>query len=170
MQREEENLILIGMMGTGKSTVAAMLAEQTGRQLVDLDLEVATAAGCSIPEIFETRGESYFRQLEAQTLKRVLSGDGIVLATGGGAVLNPANRAEMLQRGRVIALKADVSTILSRVGEDPNRPLLAGGAEQRIRELLEARKFAYDFAHCTVETSGKSAGQVTSEILARYRV
>lgn len=167
---DHNNWILIGMMGTGKSTVAALLAEQTGKTLVDLDAEIVREAGCEIAAIFERQGEETFRKLESQVLGRILKGTDIVLATGGGAVLNPQNKELMQESGWVIALKADAATILRRVGEDQNRPLLAGGAEERIRVLLEARKHAYDFAHCTVDTSGLCAEEVAAQILMRQRV
>lgn len=166
----QENWILIGMMGTGKSTVAALLAEQTGKKLVDLDAEIVREAGMPIPSIFEQQGEKGFRELETQVLCRILEEHGVILATGGGAVLNPVNRETMLRSGWVISLKADARTILARVGEDPNRPLLAGGAEERIRLLLEERKHAYDFAHVTVETTGHAAEEVAAYILSHQRV
>lgn len=167
---DKQNWVLIGMMGTGKSTVAALLAEQTGKIWVDLDAEIVREAGREIPEIFAQQGEEAFRRLESQVLARVLEQRGIVLATGGGAVLAPGNKEIMLQRGWVVALKADAATLLRRVGEDGNRPLLAGGAEERIKALLEERKHAYDFAHCIVDTQGLSAEEVAAQILTRQRV
>ncbi|WP_223066432.1 shikimate kinase [Paenibacillus caui] len=170
MQPEQVNWILVGMMGTGKSTVAALLAKETGRKMVDLDAEIVREAGCSIPELFEQQGEAEFRALESRILARVLEGQGIVLATGGGAVLKPENRRIMLENGWVIALKADAKTIFARVGNDSNRPLLTGGAEEKISLLLEERKLAYDFAHCTVDTSDLGEEEVAMNILMRHRV
>ncbi|WP_094093499.1 shikimate kinase [Paenibacillus physcomitrellae] len=167
---EQENWILIGMMGTGKSTVAELLAHKTGRKLVDLDAEIVKAAGCPIPEIFERQGEAAFRQLESVVLARILEDKPVILATGGGAVLNPDNCRLMLDKGWVVALKADADTILRRVGEDSNRPLLAGGARERILRLLEERKNAYDFAHCTVDTFALEPEQVAAHILMLQRV
>ncbi|WP_028539939.1 shikimate kinase [Paenibacillus sp. J14] len=163
------NIVLIGMMGTGKTTVGSLLAAETGLKLVDLDQRIAMEAGRSIPDIFAAEGEAYFRDLESAALRRTLQEQGIVLATGGGAVLREANRLAMRGGGLVVALQATADEILARVGEDPNRPLLAGGAKERITALLEERKELYAFAHLTVDTSGKSAEQVAAEILTHYR-
>ncbi|GIP20367.1 shikimate kinase [Paenibacillus sp. J22TS3] len=170
MQGHKDNIILIGMMGTGKSTVGAYLAAETGYQLVDMDHEIELKAGQSIPDIFASQGEAYFRELESSVLREVLQREHVIVATGGGCVLRDVNCKIMLDNGWVVALKADAASIISRVGEDPNRPLLAGGAAERITQLLKERKQAYDFAHCTIDTAGKSAAEVASDILIRYRV
>ncbi|WP_138493145.1 shikimate kinase [Paenibacillus pinistramenti] len=170
MRPEQENWILIGMMGTGKSTVAELLARKTGRKLVDLDAEIVNEAGCPIADIFEQQGEAAFRALESSVLDRILQNQQVVLATGGGAVLKPENCSLMRDKGWVIALKADAAAILKRVGEDSGRPLLAGGAQERIIRLLEERKHAYDFAHCTVDTNGLEPEQVAEQILMHQRV
>ncbi|WP_018751615.1 shikimate kinase [Paenibacillus sanguinis] len=169
MHKAINNIVLIGMMGTGKSTVGALLAVETGMKMVDLDEQIVQEAGLSIPEIFAIKGEAYFRDLESLLLSRVLSKSGIVLSTGGGAVLREANRQTMLAGGRVFALQATAEEIIARVGEDPNRPLLAGDAGQRIRTLLDERKQAYDFAHYAIDTTGKDAAHVAAEILTHYR-
>lgn len=161
--------MLIGMMGTGKSTVGAHLAEATGYRLLDLDAQIVLKAGCSIPELFEAQGEAYFRDLETAALCESLQMPGTILATGGGAVLRERNCREMLEHGWVVALVATADEIVARVGEDKGRPLLAGGARERVAALLEERKHAYDFAHVTVNTSGKNAEQVSAEILMHYR-
>lgn len=157
------------MMGTGKSTVGALVAAETGMKMVDLDEQIVQKAGLSIPDIFASKGEAYFRELESVLLSSVLRQSGIVLSTGGGAVLREANRMAMLRGGTVFALRATAEELIARVGEDPNRPLLAGDAEQRIRALLDERKQAYDFAHYAIDTTGKAAAHVAAEILTHYR-
>lgn len=169
VKEKQDNIVLIGMMGTGKTTVGARLAEETGYPLVDLDALISETAGCPIPQLFAERGEPYFRDLEAAVLKDVLAREGIILATGGGAVLRKENCLEMTSRGWVVALKATLDEIVSRVGEDPGRPLLAGGARSRVEALLEQRRQAYDFAHVIIDTSGKSPEEVSAEILTHYR-
>lgn len=169
MGNKRKNIVLIGMMGTGKSTVGAHLAEQLGYCPIDLDLAIVQEAGASIPELFEQRGESGFRDLESGVLEATLQGEGIVLATGGGAVLREHNRSVMSSCGWVVALTATAEDILQRVGEDKNRPLLAGGAKERVYTLLEERKHAYEFADVTVDTTDKSPEQVSAEILTHYR-
>lgn len=169
VKKKRDNIVLIGMMGTGKTTVGARLAEETGYPLVDLDAVIAERAGCPIPQLFAERGEPYFRSLEAAVLKDVLVQKGIILATGGGAVLSKDNCLEMASCGWVVALKATLDEIVGRVGEDPGRPLLAGGARSRVEALLEERREAYDFAHVIIDTSGKSPEEVSAEILTHYR-
>lgn len=169
MNQPLNNIVLIGMMGTGKSTVGSLLAAETGLALVDLDQRIVEEAGRTIPDIFAAEGEAYFRELESAILRSTLQERGIVLATGGGAVLREENRLVMREGGLVVALQATAEEIVARVGEDPGRPLLAGGAKERVIALLEERKDAYAFAHLTVDTSGKSAKQVSAEILTHYR-
>lgn len=169
MNQPLKNIVLIGMMGTGKSTVGSLLAAETGLTLVDLDQRIVAEAGRTIPDLFAAEGEAYFRDLESAALRRTLQERGIVLATGGGAVLREENRLAMRDGGLVVALQATAEEIIARIGEDPGRPLLAGGAKERVTALLEERKDAYAFAHLTVDTSGKSAEQVASEILTHYR-
>ncbi|MBM6998405.1 shikimate kinase [Paenibacillus sp. DXFW5] len=169
MNQPLNNIVLIGMMGTGKSTVGSLLAAETGLVLVDLDQRIVEEAGRTIPDIFAAEGEAYFRELESAILRSTLQERGIVLATGGGAVLREENRLVMREGGLVVALQATAEEIVARVGEDPGRPLLAGGAKERVVALLEERKDAYAFAHLTVDTSGKSAEQVSDEILTHYR-
>ncbi|CAM2823446.1 shikimate kinase [Paenibacillus sediminis] len=170
MRQHGKNIILVGMMGTGKSTVARLLAEQLGYSLVDLDAAIVDSAGSSIPEIFAEKGETYFRDLESEVLEKVLQSDRQIIATGGGVVLRPANRERMLEQGWVVALQASADVIVSRVGQDSGRPLLAGDVNERVKRILEERKDAYDFAHLTIDTSTLSVEKVAQQILAHYRV
>ncbi|MDR0271027.1 shikimate kinase [Paenibacillus sp.] len=171
MSQTEQNIILIGMMGTGKSTVSELLAKELGYALVDLDAAIVAEQDLTIPEMFELHGEAYFRQAETDMLRKVLSSGGRqVVATGGGAVLQPQNCDIMRNGGIVFALTAKAETIIERVKGDSNRPLIAGNTEERIHTILEERKNAYRFAHYTVDTSGMGPGEVTSLILTHYRV
>lgn len=171
LNQTDQSIILVGMMGTGKSTVGDLLASELGYEMIDLDTAIVDKAGLSIPEIFELHGEAYFRQIETAVLDQVLSSGGRqIVATGGGAVLSADNCELMKQGGVVVALTANVEHILERVRGDQNRPLLAGNAEERVRILLKERREAYRFAHYTVDTSGLSAEEVARAILAHYRV
>lgn len=162
----EKAIILVGFMGTGKSTVAERLAAELGWRKLDLDQAIEDDQGCSIPELFSSRGEAYFRQVETDVLKRTLEESReIVVATGGGAVLAEANREAMLASGTVVALTASVETILDRVQNDPNRPLLKGNAAESVPQLLEARKHAYDFAHLRIDTTNRSVDEIVRLIL-----
>ncbi|WP_293203284.1 shikimate kinase [Paenibacillus sp.] len=167
---KSKNIILIGMMGTGKSTVAEMLSRELGYPLIDVDAAVEQKEGCTIPELFSDKGEAYFRDVENRMLCSVLEKDAQVIATGGGVVLRPDNCEAMSANGWVVALTADPEVIVERVSGCENRPLLAGNAEERIRMIMEERKDAYRFAHYTVDTTALSAAEVTRLILAHYRV
>ncbi len=170
MSQPQQNIILIGMMGTGKSTVGKWLAQHLEYNLVDLDAAVEAHEGCSIASMFTNQGETYFRKAETAMLERVLSDRCQVIATGGGAVLNPKNCELMKEGGWVVALTAEAEDIASRVQGDGLRPLLAGNTEERIRTILEERKNAYLFADYTVNTSLYSVEQVSEMILTHYRV
>ncbi|KAA9004014.1 shikimate kinase [Paenibacillus spiritus] len=163
------NLILIGMMGTGKSTVGQLLARELNFRLLDLDERIEEREGRSIPEIFARGGEEEFRRIESRELLLALREKELVLSTGGGAVLAPGNAEAMGKGGYVAALTATAEELVSRVGQDPNRPLLAGDASERIHRLLRERAGAYGFADCTIDTTGRSAAEVRDLILMHYR-
>ncbi|WP_340023045.1 shikimate kinase [Paenibacillus sp. FSL K6-1096] len=165
----ERNIILVGMMATGKSTVGAILAEELGYELIDLDAWIVEREGRSIAEIFADGGEQMFRKLESAALKEMLQGERRVISTGGGAVLAPGNAEMMLEHGYVVALTASEEVIIERVSGDENRPLLAGNAAERVRSIMEQRREAYRFAHCTVDTTGLNVAEVSQYILIRYR-
>ncbi|AIQ46749.1 shikimate kinase [Paenibacillus sp. FSL R7-0273] len=166
---QRRNIILVGMMGTGKSTVGALLAEQLGYELVDLDHIIVESEGRSIADIFAADGETYFRKAESAALQRMLEGQGRIISTGGGAVLAPGNAEMMLDKGLVVALTATEEAIIARVSGDLNRPLLAGNAQDKVRAIMERRREAYRFAHCTVDTSELNAAEVSQHILMHYR-
>lgn len=170
MNYANNNIILVGMMATGKSTVGALLAEELGYELIDLDQVIIQKQGRSIAEIFAEGGEAYFRKIESAVLKEMLEGEGRIISTGGGAVLAPGNAEVMLEKGLVVALTATEETIVARVSGDQNRPLLAGNAQERVRAILEQRRNAYRFAHCTVDTTELSVAEVSERILMHYRV
>ncbi|EGG38287.1 shikimate kinase [Paenibacillus sp. HGF5] len=163
------NIILIGMMGTGKSTVGRLVADSLGYNLIDLDSEIERMEGRTISEMFEKDGEPYFREAESAALRSVLLRDGIVLASGGGAVLRSDNCDVMKRGGWVVALTADAASIVERVRGDANRPLLAGDVEERVRRILDERKDKYRFADVMVDTVGRSADEVAADILTHYR-
>ncbi len=160
----KRNIILIGFMGTGKTTVGQLLSDKLGHTFVDTDGLIVEAAGMTIPELFEHKGEPYFRDLESEMLEKALQREGLVLATGGGAVLRERNRNSMLEGGFVVALKAGAEHIIDRVKHDANRPLLAGDAEARVRKLLQDRAEAYDFAHLSIRTDELAPHEAAGKI------
>ncbi|MFC4601952.1 shikimate kinase [Cohnella hongkongensis] len=161
------NIIIVGFMGTGKTTVSRLLSARLGWACLDTDEEIAKAAGKPIPQIFAEDGEAAFRDLESQAVENALSGERSVVATGGGAVLRESNRKQMLDRGWVVALTADKASLIRRVTSAAagTRPLLAGDAEARVAQLLESRRHAYDFAHAQVDTSARTPEEVAEALL-----
>lgn len=163
---KDRHIFLIGFMGTGKSTVGQALAEMLGWRFVDMDERLEKEEGITIPEIFAAYGEPHFRKLESRLLERIAGEERQVVSTGGGIVLAEANRELMMHSGFVAALKADAETIIERVRQDASRPLLRGNVEERVHRMLEERKHAYDFADCSVDTSGKTPGEIAASIVA----
>lgn len=170
MERQQhKKLVLIGFMGTGKSTVSKLLNEKLGWKRVDGDEEIERLENKRISDIFATDGEAGFRLIETKVLETILTNEeSCVLATGGGAVLSAYNRDLMLNHGLVVALKASPEQIIARVKTDSARPLLHGDAAERVHQLLEQRKHAYDFAHISIDTTDLSAEEVVEAILAQW--
>ncbi|MBI2963857.1 MAG: 3-dehydroquinate synthase [Deltaproteobacteria bacterium] len=162
-----DNLFLTGFMGTGKTAVGRSLASRLGRRFVDLDQEIERAGGASVADIFARFGEGEFRERERRALERSAGLERAVVATGGGVVMDARNREIMHASGKIVCLRADPPTILSRVGDAADRPLLAAAADctEKIRRLLGERAAAYADADYAVDTSGRSVADVVEEIL-----
>jgi len=148
-----KSIVLVGMMGSGKSAIGQRLAVRLGLPFVDADAEIVSAAGMSIPEIFAKYGERYFRDGERRVIMRLLNGGPIVLATGGGAFLDPRTRDRIAERGVSLWLDADLKTLLKRVRRKNDRPLLqTDDPEETLRNLMEARRSIYELADLRVES------------------
>jgi shikimate kinase len=163
------HLLLVGLMGSGKSTAARRLGAAMQRRVVDLDTEVETAAGCSIPELFATEGEDGFRRRETEALTSALhEPDPLVIATGGGVVVRAENRARMRNTPgvRVVWLDASPEALVARVGRGSStRPLLADDPEGVLRRLHAERHAWYgEVAHHRVATDGRSLDEVLAAI------
>ena len=163
------NIILVGFMASGKTSVGRAVAERTGWTLVDADDVIVARAGKPIHRIFAEDGEPAFRELESRVIADLCAGERQVIASGGGSFVNERNRDAMLAGGMVFYLSASPAEILRRVrAEDasgPIRPLLAvDDPEARIAELLAQRAPAYAQAHHTVETDALTAAGVAAEI------
>jgi shikimate kinase len=162
-------LILIGMMGSGKTTVGRRLAAQLGREFIDADRELELRCGVPISTIFELEGEPGFRRRESALLDDLTHRRGLVLATGGGAILLPENRARLHERGFVVFLRAGAAELWQRLKRDRVRPLLrTENPRQRIADLLTLREPLYrEIAHLTVVSGRLPIDALVADIIER---
>jgi shikimate kinase len=163
------NIILVGPMGSGKSAVGRLLARRLGLSLVDSDAEIQAHTGVDIAYIFEREGEAGFRVREAEILDEVTQRPGVLVATGGGAVLDPRTRERLRSRGCVVYLRASVDQQLARTRRNSQRPLLLNPDPRgTLERLMEQRAALYEeVADVTVDTDGRKVGSVVEEILRR---
>lgn len=164
-----KNIFLVGLMGSGKTTVGRVLAKKLNKIFIDSDHEIEARTGVSIPVIFEIEGELSFRQREADVIRDLTAQDGIVLATGGGAILDPASRKYLQERGTVIYLRAGINSILQRTRHDKNRPLLRTVDPRKKLEELEAQRepLYKEIAHLVVETGRPNVQFLVQSILTQ---
>lgn len=160
------HIILIGFMGSGKSTVGRLLARDLAWELVDSDGAIEAAEGMSVREMFETRGEAYFRQRERGFIEALASSAATVVATGGGMPIPGDNLERLKACGRVVYLRAPFAVLLQRISHCAHRPLAAGG-EETLKKLLDSRAEKYENAHLVVDTEGKTPQQIAGEIISR---
>lgn len=147
------SIVLIGLMGAGKTAVGRRLANRLDLPFIDADTEIEVAAGATISEIFAAHGEAYFRQGERKVIARLLESGPQVLATGGGAFMNADTRANIKARGVSVWLKAEIKVLMKRVGRRDNRPLLAASDPEKVmKKLMEERYPIYEKADVTVES------------------
>lgn len=168
---DDSNIYLIGFMGCGKSAVSAEIAARLGFLRLETDDEIVRREGMPITEIFEKRGEAYFRDAEARLILETCKTCGMVVSCGGGAALRRENADAMKAGGTVALLTASPETVLLRVSGDDTRPLLLGNMNVGyIREKMEERRAAYEYASdFSVATDGKSIAEVCDEIIGRRR-
>lgn len=166
-----KNIFLIGFMGSGKSTMASELSERLGVPQVEMDTMIVQEQGMPITEIFEKFGEEHFRDIETDLVKRLQEQDGVVVSCGGGAVLREENREMMKKSGCIVLLTAKPETILARVKDSTDRPILNGNMNvEYISGLMEKRRACYEAAaDYTVATDGKSSEAICGEILAQIK-
>jgi shikimate kinase len=160
-------IVMVGMMGAGKSSIGRRLASRLGMAFADADSEIEQAANATIPEIFEEHGEAYFRDGERRVIRRLLDGKPKVLATGGGAFIQPETRAAIQAAGISIWLKADRDLLLARVKRRNNRPLLQDGDPAEIIEKLIAERYpVYAEAAIHIQSRDIAHDAVIDDILA----
>ncbi|MGQ9518246.1 MAG: shikimate kinase, partial [Anaerolineae bacterium] len=169
-ETDSRNLILTGFMGTGKSTIGRRVAERIGRLFVDMDELIVARAGMSIPEIFARLGEPAFRQMEAGVCRELAGQSGLVIATGGGTLINPANRRLMESGGRIVCLWASPETVIERLAGEHGRPLLnAPDPLAEARRILEQRRAVYSSFPWQVDTTGRSIEEVVEAVIRIWR-
>ena len=160
MDESMKNVVLIGFMGTGKTSIGRLLAARLGCAFHDLDRKIEEQHGMSIPAMFAQHGEPYFRAREKEAVHAAASRSNAVIATGGGTVKDPENTAALRKNGILVALTADVDTILQRTAAHGTRPVLDSADGGRL----------YEDADITVDTSGRSPLEVTERILQEIRI
>jgi shikimate kinase len=167
----QKNIALIGFMAVGKSAIGRTLAKKLRRRFVDLDRVIERAEGSKVREIFEHKGEAYFRQLEKQALVDVLEENNQVIATGGGIVLDDQNLQILREKALLIGLSAEMDVLLARAGDATKRPLLQGtNRREKIEDLLRQRAARYAQAHVTIDTSNLTVDQVVKKIMGMLEV
>ncbi|GAB4447168.1 MAG: shikimate kinase [Anaerolineae bacterium] len=176
--KRPKNIILTGFMGTGKSTIGRLVAAELGREFTDMDTLIEQREGRPIARIFAENGEPYFRQLEAGLCRELAGREGLVIATGGGALVTEANLRVMESSGLVICLDCDPATLWQRIGQSEDRPMLAEldeGRFTRLAALLEQRAPAYgrikhhlDVTHLSPEEAAKRICEWANERMANF--
>lgn len=165
----KENVILIGFMGVGKTSLGKLLAGKLGRAFIDLDEKIERDAQLTIPQIFERYGEKHFRELEKAAVKEVCQRRNIVIATGGGTVKDAENMQLLKESGVVICLTTEPEEIFRRTAKRGERPLLDGGGNERletIKKMLAERDKFYSQADFKIDTTEWSPLQIVNEICA----
>jgi shikimate kinase len=163
----KKHLIIIGFMGTGKSTIGKIIADSAGMEHLDTDDMIQRDRGCTIPEIFERYGEMTFRNVETGAIEQAVQNTHpSIITTGGGIVLRPENRVSMSKNGWVFALDAHPSEIIRRLQFDTSRPLLQGASlSERVHQLYSKRKSLYDFADYHLDTNHHDEERIAKQIM-----
>jgi shikimate kinase len=163
-----KNVYLIGFMGSGKSTVGKILAEKLNMNFIDIDKLIEEKEGMKIKDIFEQKGESYFRELERKQIEAIVNQEGLVVSTGGGLGANLDNMNLMKKNGDVVWLDVSLNTVLDRLKNDQDRPLLKQPTE-KIKQLFEERKNVYRLANIRINADKKTPSQIVEEILSKIK-
>jgi len=161
------SIVLVGLMGAGKTSIGRRLAERLGLPFVDADHEIEIAAGMTIPEIFAEHGEPYFRDGERRVIARLLQSGPQVLATGGGAFMDPATRGSIAKGGLSLWLRGDLTLLMKRVRRRSNRPLLrTADPEATLKALMDQRYPVYGLADVVVDSKDVPHAQMVNAVIA----
>lgn len=161
-----KNIVLVGMMGAGKTTVGKLLAKNLNREFADIDHIIELEQQKSIIEIFTDEGEKFFREIESNTIKKISQKSNLIISTGGGALQNIDNLSNLQKNGIVIYLKANIEELLRRVKDETQRPLLQEKDPlDVIKNLIKKREKFYLMADITIITDNKYPNEITEEII-----
>ena len=169
----KENIILIGFMGVGKTSLGKLLAQKLGCGFIDLDEKIEHDANLTIPQIFEKYGEKYFRELEKASVKEVCTKKNIIIATGGGTVKDEENLQLLKNSGVIICLTTEPEEIFRRTARRGERPVLDGGGNERletIKKLLAEREKFYSQADFNIDTTNWSPLQIVNDICEKIKL
>ncbi len=168
-EEKQKTVVLVGLMGAGKSSVGRILAARLGLPFIDSDDEVEKAAGCSIEDIFEIYGEPAFRDVEERVIERLLAGPPVILASGGGAYMNPRTRERIAEHGVSIWLKADLGTLEKRTRRRAaGRPLLQGtDPSAKLKQLISERYPVYEQSDITIESLDETPEKTADRIIEK---
>jgi shikimate kinase len=167
---ERRHLVLVGLMGSGKTTVGEECARRLGRSFVDLDELIMVKAAMPIEDLWNAEGEDRFRVMEREVVEEVCEAPNpLVIACGGGTVVDPDSRRRLRANGKIVWLQAPTAVLAARVGNDPTRPLLAGDPAGALARLASVREAAYtEAADATVDTEGREIDTVADAVLAAF--
>ncbi|WP_081727808.1 shikimate kinase [Halalkalibacter wakoensis] len=154
---------ITGFMGSGKTTIGQALAKELEYNVVDTDQWIEEKMGLKISEIFQEKGEAYFRELETSALKEI-EGSHMIITTGGGIVVNDINRQIMSSKGKIVYLQADLNELLRRLEGDQSRPLLQHKDRERIQHLYDSRLGFYEQADVIINTKGRTIAEIVTQL------
>ncbi|MET3507007.1 shikimate kinase [Halalkalibacter oceani] len=159
----KQHYYLTGFMGSGKTTIGQALANELSFNVIDTDQWIEEQEKQRISELFQTKGEPYFRKQETKALETI-AGQRLIITTGGGIVIKEENRQLMKEKGNIIYLKCDIEEILRRLQDDETRPLLQGKDKAKIEQLFLARKAFYEDADIIIDTTGRTVNDIINEL------
>lgn len=158
-------IVLIGLMGAGKTTIGQHLSKLLGMPFIDSDAEIVKAAGCSVQDIFDLYGEPAFRDLERRVITRILDGGSLILATGGGAFMDPQTRERIKSKAFSVWLRADLEVLDERTARRDNRPLLRQNRRQTLQRLMEERYPVYAQADAVVDSGDEPLENTAQRVI-----
>tara|TARA_B100001564_G_scaffold138166_1_gene116040 strand:+ start:363 stop:875 length:513 start_codon:yes stop_codon:yes gene_type:complete len=164
----KKNLVLTGMMGSGKTTIGKSLSQKLNMHFADVDAVIEKKLGLSISEIFQQRGEKAFREEEEEETKKTIKKSNMIIALGGGAFVNEGIRHEIKKNSISVWLDLDIKMLYKRVKESKKRPLLKNSSEKELKKIYNERKKIYSLADFKIQCSSKNKEQIISEVLKIY--